>query len=289
MVSDNLEDAVYVALPEIITADAIVTFPVEEIDVPEASNVVPIELAFVATELVPERCVIAPPENKVEGPVGVLTEFPFNVNGTEMFIPPEDVVMDPVSLSEVSVEPKVCAGPEETLTDEIEKEGLVAPNLSINVPEEFNIVCVKSEFVETDTSELIPDEKDDPVYIPLDVEPENHKELSEVIVDSDTKAPEFDIQEIPPVDKNTPVFVMFVTPRAVTEDPEKFRKASLDTVVTEAVIIDPEEAGIEEPNVVSEFIAIKLLEDGNKENEFVPTLAEAELPVDGDDEPKFTP
>ncbi len=148
---------------------------------------------------------------------------------------------------------------------------------------------MKSEFVETDTSELIPDEKDDPVYIPLDVEPENHKELSEVIVDSDTKAPEFDIQEIPPVDKNTPVFVMFVTPRAVTEDPEKFRKASLDTVVTEAVIIDPEEAGIEEPNVVSEFIAIKLLEDGNKENEFVPTLAEAELPVDGDDVPKFTP
>ena len=96
LVSDNLEDAVYVALPEIITADAIVTFPVEEIDVPEASNVVPIELAFVATELVPERCVIAPPENKVEGPVGVLTEFPFNVNGTEMFIPPEDVVMEPV-------------------------------------------------------------------------------------------------------------------------------------------------------------------------------------------------
>jgi hypothetical protein len=148
---------------------------------------------------------------------------------------------------------------------------------------------VKPEFVETDTSELIPDEKDDPVYIPLDVEPENHTELSEVVVDSDTKAPEFDIQEIPPVDKNTPVFVMFVTPRVGTEDPEKFRKASLDIVVTEVVIIDPEEAGIGEPNVVSEFKAIKLLEDGNKENAFVPTLAEAELPLDGDDEPKFTP
>jgi hypothetical protein len=92
LVSGNPKEAVYV-LPEFTAADTTVKFPMPDIvfDVPEDTNVVPNESAFVSTELVTEGSVPAP-----VGPVTVLTEFPSDINDTKLFKLPEDVIIDPV-------------------------------------------------------------------------------------------------------------------------------------------------------------------------------------------------
>jgi hypothetical protein len=92
LVSDNPKEAVYVLL-EFTSADTTVKLPMPDIvcDVPEETNVVPNESAFVSTELVPEGSVPAP-----VGPATEMTEFPSDINDTELLRLPKDVSKEPV-------------------------------------------------------------------------------------------------------------------------------------------------------------------------------------------------